>query len=89
LLDLFGLTHYYTDMWGAYTCHLDPIQHTISKCATQQIERKPLTLRTHIKGLVRQPICFSKSMQMYDIIIGLFVNRHALDEQRESGHLHF
>jgi insertion element IS1 protein InsB len=48
LLDPFGLTHYYTDKWGAYTRHLDPEQHTTSKRYTQKIERKYLTLRTRI-----------------------------------------
>ena len=77
LLDPFGLTHYYTDKWGAYTRHLDPEQHTISKRGTQKIERKHLTLRTRIKRLVRKTICFSKSTQMHDLVIGLFVNRYA------------
>jgi IS1 family transposase/transposase-like protein len=77
LLDPFGLTHYYTDKWGAYTRHLDPEQHTVSKRGTQKIERKHLTLRTRIKRLVRKTICFSKSTQMHDIVIGLFVNRYA------------
>jgi insertion element IS1 protein InsB len=77
LLDPFGLTHYYTDKWGAYTRHLDPEQHTVSKRSTQKIERKHLTLRTRIKRLVRRTICFSKSTQMHDIVIGLFVNRYA------------
>ena len=77
LLDPFGLTHYYTDKWGAYTRHLDPEQHTISKRGTQKIERKHLTLRARIKRLVRKTICFSKSTQMHDIVIGLFVNRYA------------
>ena len=77
LLDPFGLTHYYTDKWGAYTRHLDPEQHTVSKRGTQKIERKHLTLRARIKRLVRKTICFSKSTQMHDIVIGLFVNRYA------------
>ena len=77
LLEPFGLTHYSTDKWGAYTRHLDPQQHTASKRSTQKIERKHLTLRTRIKRLVRKTICFSKSTQMHDIVIGLFVNRYA------------
>jgi insertion element IS1 protein InsB len=56
LLDPFGLTHYYTDKWGAYTRHLDPEQHTVSKRGTQKIERKHLTLRARIKRLVRKTI---------------------------------
>jgi IS1 family transposase/transposase-like protein len=77
LLDPFGLTHYYTDKWGVYTRHLDPEQHTVSKRGTQKIERQHLTFRTRIKRLVRKTICFSKSTQMHDIVIGLFVNRYA------------
>ena len=77
LLEPFGLTHYSTDHWGAYTRHLDPEAHTASKPHTQKIERKHLTLRTRIKRLVRKTICFSKTTQMHDIVIGLFVNRYA------------
>lgn len=61
--------------WGAYSRHIDPAQHTIGKRNTQKIERKHLTLRTRIKRLVRKTICFSKSIQMHDIVIGLFINR--------------
>ena len=42
-----------------------------------KIERKHLTLRTRMKRLVRKTICFSKTTQMHDIVIGLFVNRYA------------
>jgi insertion element IS1 protein InsB len=41
----------------------------------QQIERKHLTLRTRIKRLVRKTICFARSTQRQDMVIGLFVNR--------------
>nr|AFS60658.1 transposase [bacterium symbiont of Theonella swinhoei pTSMAC1] len=33
-------------------------------------------MRTRIKRLARKTICFSKSIQMHDIVIGLFVNRY-------------
>ena len=77
LLEPFGLTRYYTDHWGAYSRHLDPNLHSPGKRNTQKIERKQLTLRTRIKRLVRETICFSKSIQMHDLVIGLFVNRYA------------
>jgi len=77
LLEPFGLTRYYTDYWGAYTRHLDPDEHCPGKRNTQKIERKHLTLRTRIKRLARKTICFSKTTQMHDIVIGLFVNRYA------------
>jgi insertion element IS1 protein InsB len=37
---------------------------------------KHLALRTRIKRLARKTIGFSKSLQMHDIVIGLFVNRY-------------
>ena len=76
LLEPFGLTRFSTDHWGAYTRHLDPEVHSPGKQHTQKIERKHLTLRTRIKRLVRKTICFSKTTQMHDIVIGLFVNRY-------------
>jgi insertion element IS1 protein InsB len=76
LLAPFGVTRYYTDYWGAYTRHLEAEEHQPGKRNTQKIERKHLTLRTRIKRLARKTICFSKSIQMHDIIIGLFVNRY-------------
>jgi insertion element IS1 protein InsB len=76
LLEPFGISHFYTDDWGAYERHLDPEQHLIGKENTQKIERKHLTLRTRIKRLARKTICFSKKEQMHDIVIGLLVNRY-------------
>ncbi len=75
LLDPFGIKQFITDDWGAYSRHIDPSQHIVGKRHTQKIERKHLTLRTRIKRLARKTICFSKSIQMHDIVIGLFVNR--------------
>ncbi len=76
LLTPFGITCYYTDHWSAYQRNLAPAVHSPGKRHTQQIERKHLTLRTRIKRLVRKTICFSKSSQLHDIVIGLFINRY-------------
>lgn len=76
LLEPFGITRYYTDSWGTYQRHLDPEVHCPGKLHTQQIERKHLTFRTRIKRLVRKTICFSKSLALHDIVIGLFINRY-------------
>jgi len=75
LLEPFGIRRFYTDGWGAYQRHLAPNQHVVGKRATQQLERKHLTLRTRIKRLVRKTICFSKSVEMHELVIGLFINR--------------
>jgi insertion element IS1 protein InsB len=76
LLEPFGITRFFTDHWGAYARHLAPETHVPGKRNTQQIERKHLTLRTRIKRLARKTICFSKSTELHDIVIGLFVNRY-------------
>jgi len=76
LLTPFGITRLFTDHWGAYARHLAPETHVPGKRTTQQIERKHLTLRTRIKRLARKTICFSKSIEMHDLVIGLFVNRY-------------
>ena len=75
LLAPFGIRRFYTDGWGAYRRHLDPHRHMVGKRRTQQLERKHLTLRTRIKRLVRKTICFSRSIAMHEIVIGLFINR--------------
>ncbi len=76
LLQPFGINRFYTDHWGAYARQLDSMQHFPSKRRTQTIERKHLTLRTRLKRLARKTICFSRSVQMHDLVIGLFVNRY-------------
>jgi insertion element IS1 protein InsB len=75
-LEPFGIERFYTDHWGAYTRQLNPERHYPGKRQTQRIERKHLTLRTRIKRLARKTICFSKSVQMHDLVIGMFVNRY-------------
>jgi len=76
LLTLFSIQPLYTDSWGASLRLLDAKQHTVSKANSQQIKRKHLTLRTRIKRLTGNPICFSKSVLMHDTVIGLLINRH-------------
>ena len=79
LLKPFGLRRYYTDYWGAYERSLESDVHSLGQRHTQQIERKPLTLRTRIKRLVRKTICFSKAIELHDIVIGLFINRYEFE----------
>ena len=76
LLELFGITRFYTDGWGAYERHIDPEQHKVGKEHTQTIESKHIHLRTRIKRLVRRTIGFSKTTTMHNLVIGLFINRY-------------
>jgi insertion element IS1 protein InsB len=75
LLTPLGIRRFLTDGLGAYPRYLDPKLHFVGKRKTQQLERKHLTQRTQIKRLARMTICFSRSVQMHDLIIGLFINR--------------
>jgi insertion element IS1 protein InsB len=76
LLEPFGIQGGYTDSWDAYAWHLAPEKHNSGKRNTQRIERKHLNLQPRRKQLVRKTICFSKSQQLHDIVIGLFINRY-------------
>lgn len=75
LLFRFGITKFFTDGWGAYQRHLDEQAHIIGQLNTQKIERQHLT-QTRIKRLARKTICFSKSIVMHDLVIGLFIHRY-------------
>src|SRR5215510_12415332 len=76
LLEPFGITEFYTDGWGAYERHIDTEQHHVGKEHTQKIESKHINLRTRIKRFMRRTICFSKTEQRHDLVIGLFINRY-------------
>ncbi|WP_083862955.1 IS1 family transposase [Calothrix sp. PCC 7507] len=43
---------------------------------TQRIAHKHLNLRTRLKRLARKTICFSKTEEMHDLVIGFFINRY-------------
>lgn len=76
LLEPFGIRRYFTDHLGTYQRQLDAEEHSPGKRNTQKIERKHLAWRTRIKRLARKTICFSRSAQIHDIVIGLFINRY-------------
>ncbi|AHA67045.1 Transposase [Shigella dysenteriae 1617] len=43
---------------------------------SQRIERNNLTLRTRIKRLARKTICFSRSVEIHEKVIGTFIEKH-------------
>jgi insertion element IS1 protein InsB len=73
-LSAFNIIHYDTDDWQSYSKYLPAEKHCIGKSWTQSIERENLNFRTHLKRLARRTICFSKSIQMHHIVIGLYLN---------------
>ncbi len=64
---------FYTDQWKSYTKFIDPQCHFVGKTGTQNIERKNLNFRTHLKRLQRKTIGFSKSTQMHYNVLKLYI----------------
>ncbi|EIY1190932.1 IS1 family transposase, partial [Salmonella enterica] len=46
------------------------------KIFTQRIERNNLTQRTRIKRLARQTLCFSRSVELHEKVIGAFIEKY-------------
>lgn len=75
-MSLFPIKSYSTDDWESYSSLLPADKHYIGKDRTWKIERKNLNFRTHLKRLCRKTICFSKSIEMHDKLIGLYIEKH-------------
>ena len=74
LLEPFCISILFTDSRGSYERNLGSEKHMVGKRNTQAIERKNLSLRTRIKRFCRKTICYSKSIIMHDIVVGLVIN---------------
>ena|SRR5665213_3244819 len=59
---LSGAEKIFTDRLGLYNSIIPENIHDTKRYGTNHIERKNLTLRTHLKRLNRRTICFSKSI---------------------------
>ena len=73
----FKIILYFTDGWGSYERLLDPQKHIVGKRYTQKIERCNLNFRTRVKRLARKTICFSKSSEIHDKVIGTIIEKTA------------
>ncbi|PJG60123.1 IS1 family transposase [Aeromonas cavernicola] len=65
-----------SDDWGSYAREVPSKMHLTGKIFTQRIERNNLTLSTRIKRLARKTICFSRSIELHEKVIGAFIERH-------------
>ncbi|OZI14371.1 hypothetical protein CE195_09160, partial [Sodalis-like symbiont of Philaenus spumarius] len=65
-----------SDNWGSYAREVPKQKHLTGKIFTQRIERNHLTLRTRIKRLARKTICFSRSVEIHEKVIGAFIEKH-------------
>jgi IS1 family transposase len=72
--------NFYTDNWQSYTKTLEEKRHHVGKDGTQNIERKNLNFRTHLKRMQRKTICFSKEPDMHEAVIKLYI--HALNSNQ-------
>jgi insertion element IS1 protein InsB len=58
-----------SDDWGSYAREVLKEKHLTGKIFTQRIE----PLRTRIKRLARKTICFSRSIELHEKVIGAFI----------------
>ena len=65
-----------TDEWESYQKLIPETHHWTGKAGTQRIERQNLNFRTHLKRLQRRTICFSKSAEMHEAVIKLYIEQH-------------
>lgn len=62
----------FTDKLKSYKSLIQKEIHKITRFATNSIERKFLTLRTHLKRVNRRTICFSKSTIILNAILKIY-----------------
>ncbi|CAJ1780411.1 hypothetical protein LMCDFJHI_00804 [Aeromonas salmonicida] len=61
--------------WGSYAREVPCKIHLTGKIFTQRIERNNLTIRTRRKQLDRKTICFSRSVELHEKVIGAFIDK--------------
>lgn len=66
------------DNWGNYGREVPKDKHLTGKIFTQRFERNNLTLRTLIKRLARRTIYFSRSIELHEKVIRVFIEKHML-----------
>lgn len=76
LLTPFNIGIVTSDERGSYTREVTKDKHLTGKIFTQRIERNSLTLRTRIKRLARKTICFSRSIELHEKVIGAFIEKY-------------
>lgn len=76
LLSPFQIGFITSDDWGSYAREVPAEKHLTGKIFTQRIERNNLTLRTRLKRLACKTICFSRSVELHEKVIGAFIEKH-------------
>jgi len=76
------VSYFHTDGWPSYCRVLPQTRHSVSKGGTLQIERHNLNFRTRLKRLERRVICFSRSEELHDVVIKLFVHHSSTPQHQ-------
>ena len=71
-----------TDDWQSYSKFVPSEIHHTGKDKTKRVERVNLNFRVHLKRLNRRTIAFSKSDEMHDAVINLYVHHHNLRQHK-------
>jgi insertion element IS1 protein InsB len=74
--------YFNTDGWPPYRSVLPQTRHSVSKGGTLRVERHNLNFRTRLKRLQRRTIFFSRSEELHDAVIKMFV--HHLNTSRHQ-----
>jgi insertion element IS1 protein InsB len=62
----------YTDGLNLFKFLIHKTIHKVTRFGTNTIERKNLSLRTHLKRLNRRSICFSKSLLILSVVLRIY-----------------
>ena len=79
--EMYRVGHCYTDFWEAYQQVLPDEHHTAvgkESGETAHVERWNNTLRQRLARFVRKSLSFSKSEEMHEICLRLFLHRYNL-----------
>jgi insertion element IS1 protein InsB len=67
-----GAVKVYTDKLNLYGSLLPQCIHSTKQYSINHLERKHLSMRTHLKRLARRTICFSRSRAMLEACVRIY-----------------
>jgi IS1 family transposase len=81
ILEAYRQAHCFSDFWEAYSLVIPAERHTAAgkeSGLTAHVERWNLTLRQRLGRFVRKSLSFSKSEEMHEICLRLFLHDYNL-----------
>lgn len=71
-LKLADARYVFTDNLKQYKTLIDSLVHRVTRYETNRIERKNLSMRTHLKRLTRKSICFSRRIWVLKAVLKIY-----------------